>query len=91
MPYADIEGPYENSHLRILIGNFIDHFQNLSNILKYPKYFVFLRYRKNFPGTEKRLGINHGKQLSVFESSDCISILIIIIIIIIIIDFIYRG
>ena len=79
MPYADIEGPYENSHLRILIGTFIDHFQNLSNsILKYPKYFVFLRYRKNFPGTEKRLRINHGKQLSVFESCDCISILVLV-------------
>ena len=31
-------------------------------IRKFPLVFVFLRYRKNFVGTQKRVRINHGKR-----------------------------
>ena len=31
-------------------------------IRKFPLVFVFLSYRKNFVGTQKRVRINHGKQ-----------------------------
>ena len=31
-------------------------------IRKFPKIFVFLGYRKNFVGTQKRVRISHGKR-----------------------------
>ena len=31
-------------------------------IRNFPQLFVFLSYRKNFVGTQKRVGISHGKQ-----------------------------
>ena len=31
-------------------------------IRKFPLVFVFLSYRKNFKGTQKRVRINHGKR-----------------------------
>ena len=31
-------------------------------IRKFPLVFVFLSYRKNFVGTQKRVRINHGKR-----------------------------
>ena len=30
--------------------------------IKFPLVFVFLSYRKNFVGTQKRVRINHGKR-----------------------------
>ena len=44
-------------------------------IRKFPLVFVFLSYRKNFVGTQKRVRINHDKPL-VFEllRFDCIRI-----------------
>ena len=41
----------------------LDFHDKIGKILKYPKIFVFLSCRKNFPGTQKRVRISHGKRV----------------------------
>ena len=41
--------------------------QFYDKIRKFPKIFVFLSYRKNFVGTQKRVRISHENEPSVFE------------------------
>ena len=36
--------------------------QFYDKVRKFPEIFVFLSYRKNFVGTQKRVRISHGKR-----------------------------
>ena len=41
----------------------IHNIQFRDKIRTFPLVFVFLSYRKNFVGTQKRVRINHGKRV----------------------------